>query len=92
MCTEGSPAEMELRLESSTSCPPHPPSPRSLKQRAVTASGGTWDQVHRPEAGAAAVGEGPSSGRPDLVLLRPYAGPGTSAAQDCYPAAFCLFR
>lgn len=27
MCTEGSPAEMELRLESSTSCPPPSPKP-----------------------------------------------------------------
>lgn len=50
-------ARKEPGLESSTSQPhppaPHPPHPRQssglLRQRAVTASGGTWDQVHRPE-------------------------------------------
>lgn len=68
---------MEPGLESITSRAP--PSPRSLRPRAVTGSGGTWDQVHRPEAGAAAVGEGPSPGGPDLASPRPCAGPGTLA-------------
>lgn len=45
----------------------------------MTPSGGTWDQVHRPEAGAAAVGEGPSPGGPNLAGRRTCTGPRTWA-------------
>lgn len=71
--------------------PPPPASPRSTRRRAVTASGGTWDQVHRSEAGAAVVGEGPSPGRPNLARPRFCALLGTSAARGSCLAASCRF-